>query len=286
MLSGCGACMRDVPTATGLDAGIGAKNRERLAVLHRTLPGPFTADDAAAALGISHAEAARIAGYLASKGWLSRVRRGLFTVVPLEANVPDAWRADPWLVAARVFAPCYIGGWSACEHWGLTEQLFRSILVVSAEPQRRAQVTVQGTEFRVATRNPEKLFGTRKVWRGHDRVEVSDPTRTLVDVLDDPSIGGGIRNVADVVQVYFLGDHRDDDLLVSYADRLGNRTVFKRLGFLLEILDVGASDLTETCLSRRSAGLAKLDPSIRRSGRITKRWGLRINAQIQAGTDA
>jgi len=273
--------MRDIP-ATGL----GAKNRERLAVLHRALPGPFTAEDAAAALGVSRAEAARIAGYLATKGWLSRIRRGMFTVVPLEADVPEAWRADPWLVAARVFAPCYIGGWSACEHWGLTEQLFRSILVVSAEPQRRAQVTVQGTEFRVATRKPDALFATRKIWRGRDSVEVSDPTRTLVDVLDDPSIGGGIRNVADVIGVYFSGDLRDDDLLVSYADRLGNRTVFKRLGFLLGSLEVDAPDLIETCLARRSAGLAKLDPSIRLSGRITKRWGLRINAQIQAGLDA
>lgn len=273
--------MRDTPIATGL----GAENRERLAVLHRALAGPFTADDAAKALGVSRAEAARIAGYLASKGWLSRVRRGLFIVVPLEADVPEAWRADPWLVAARVFAPCYIGGWSACEHWGLTEQLFRSILVVSAEPQRRARVTVQGTEFRVATRKPGALFGTRKVWRGRDRIDVSDPTRTLVDVLDDPSIGGGIRNVADVIAVYFSGDHRDDELLVGYADRLGNRTVFKRLGFLLDSLEVDAPDLIETCLSRRSAGLAKLDPSIRRSGRITKRWGLRINAQIQAGVD-
>jgi len=265
--------------------GLGSANRERLAALHRALPGPFTAEDAAEVLGVSRDEAARIAGYLASKGWLSRVRRGLFTVVPLEADIPKAWRADPWLVAARVFAPCYIGGWSACEHWSLTEQLFRSVLVVSAAPQRSAQVTVQGTEFRVASRKPDALFGMRKVWRDRERVDVSDPTKTIVDVLDDPSIGGGIRNVADVLDAYFSGDHRDDELLVRYADRLGNRTVFKRLGYLLESLDVDAPDLIETCLSRRSAGISKLDPSIRSGGRITKRWGLRINAQIQVAAN-
>jgi predicted transcriptional regulator of viral defense system len=260
--------------------GLGPANRERLAVLHRALPGPFTADDAAEALDISRDEAARIAGYLASKGWLSRVRRGLFTVVPLEADVPEEWRADPWLVAARVFAPCYIGGWSACEHWSLTEQLFRSVLVVSAQPQRSTQVTVQGTEFRIATRKPDALFGTRKVWRGRERVEVSDPTRTIVDVLDDPSIGGGIRNVADILDVYISGDQRDDELLIAYGDRLGNRTVFKRLGYLLETLDIDAPKLIKECLSRRSAGISKLDPSIHSGGRITKHWGLRINAQI------
>lgn len=261
--------------------GLGSANRERLIVLHRAFTGPFTAEDAAAALGVSHREAARITGYLASKGWLSRVRRGLFTVVPLEADVPEAWRADPWLVATRVFAPCYIGGWSACEHWSLTEQLFRSVLVVSAEPRRSTQVMLQGTEFRVATRKQEALFGTRKVWRGRERVDVSDPTKTIVDMLDDPSIGGGIRNVADVLDTYLSGELRDDELLVGYADRLGNRTVFKRLGYLLEALAIDAPDLVATCLSRRSAGIGKLDPSIRSDGHITKRWGLRINAQIQ-----
>lgn len=270
--------MRDVPIA----AGLGAKNRERLAVLHRALPGPFTAQEASEALEISRDEAARITGYLASKGWLSRVQRGLFTVVPLEADIPEAWRADPWLVAARVFAPCYIGGWSACEHWSLTEQLFRSVLVVTAKPQRRAHMAVQGTEFRVASRKPETLFGLRKVWRGRERVDVSDPTRTVLDVLDDPSIGGGIRNVADVLDAYLSGDHRDDKRLIDYADRLGNRTALKRLGYLVESLEVDASDLVDACLVRRSAGIAKLDPSIRSDGRITKRWGLRINAQIQS----
>lgn len=270
--------MSDIPRLKGL----GSENRGRLMVLHRAFPGPFTAEDAATALEIPPDEAARIAGYLASKGWLSRVRRGLFIVVPLEADIPEEWRADPWLVAARVFAPSYIGGWSACEHWGLTEQLFRSVLVVTATPQRSATMTVQGTEFRVATRQPGALFGTRKVWRGRERVDVSDPTKTIVDVLDDPSIGGGIRTVADVLEEYLSGDHRDDDLLVGYTDQLGNRTVFKRLGYLLETLDPDASGLIETCLSRRSAGLAKLDPSIRSDGRITKRWGLRVNAQIRA----
>lgn len=274
--------MRDTPQMKGLSA----QNRERLMALHRALSGPFDADEAAEALGVSRAEAARIVGYLASKGWLSRIRRGLFTVVPLEADAPESWRADPWLIAARVFAPCYIGGWSACEHWGLTEQLFRSVLVVTGKPQRSANVTVQGTEFRLASRKADALFGTDTVWRGRGQVKVSDPTKTIVDVLDDPSLGGGIRNAAEVVHEYFSGEYRDDRLLVDYADRAGNRTAFKRLGYLLEALEIDAPNLLEISRARRSAGLTKLDPSIRSRGRIAKRWGLRINAHVDATVGA
>jgi predicted transcriptional regulator of viral defense system len=266
--------------------GLGPRHRERLAAMHRSLPGPFTADDAAVTLGIPREEAARIVGYLASKGWLSRIRRGLFTVVPLEAVTPEAWRADPWLVAARLFEPCYVGGWSACEHWSLTEQLFRAILVVTSTPQRKAEITVQGTPFRVVTRSKKLLFGTRRVWRGRSHVEVSDPSRTVVDLLDNPSIGGGLRSVADVLDVYFSSEHRDDRLVVDYGDRLDNRAVFKRLGYLLEALEIEAPVLIEACLTRKSAGLSKLDPSIRENGRITNRWGLRINAQVSAGNSA
>lgn len=263
---------------SGRGGGLTEQNRIRLSALHRALPGPFTADDAAHALDVDRSEAARLLGYLASKGWLSRVRRGLFTVVPLEADTPGAWRADPWLVAARVFEPCYIGGWSACEHWDLTEQLFRSIVVVTSRPQRTTRPAIQRSEFVVAVRKSPALFGTRPVWRGRDRVDVSDPSRTIIDVLDDPALGGGIRHVADVLAEYAESSHRDDDLVVAYGDRLGNRTVFKRLGFLVERLELDAPQLVAACLERRSSGVSELDPTVASAGRITTRWGLRVNA--------
>lgn len=273
----------DTAALTPLDpapGGIGPAYRAHLAGLSRAFDGPFTAAEAAEVLAVDRATASRITGYLASRGWLARVRRGLYVAVPLEATAPGEWRADPWLVAAHVFEPCYIGGWSACEHWGLTEQLFRDLLVVTAQPQRGSAVRLQGADFHVVVRQPAALFGTRPVWRGRERVDVSDPSRTVVDILDDPAIGGGIRHVADVVAEYFRSEHRNDDRLLAYIERLGNRTVFKRLGYLLEALEIDAPDLLKVCLERKSAGISALDPSIDAKGKITKRWNLRLNARV------
>lgn len=263
-------------------AGISQVYRGHLSALTRAFDGPFTAEEAAAVLAVDAATAARVTGYLASRGWLARIRRGLFAPVPLEATAPAEWRADPWLVAARVFDPCYIGGWSACEHWGLTEQLFRDVLVVTAQPQRTSKVQLQGADFHVVARQPAALFGTRGVWRGRERVDVSDPSRTVVDILDDPPIGGGIRHVADIVAEYFRSEHRNDDRLTAYIERFGNRTVFKRLGYLVEALRLDAPDLVTVCLERKSAGISALDPSISAKGKITKRWNLRVNARVSA----
>ena len=275
-------------TAPGLQpAGIGHRYRDYLERLHRGTSAAFDVSQAAGILDLDRDTTARLLGYLARRGWLSRVRRGLYVPVPLDARRTGEWVEDPWIVADRVFEPCYIGGWSACEHWELTEQLFRTVLVITGRNVRRSDVEFPGARFHVTSRAPELIFGTAGVWRGHTRVQVSDPSRTIIDILDAPRIGAGLRHSADVLHEYLLSEHRDDKLLIEYGDRVGNRTVFKRLGYLLEARERGAGldvdALVNACLDRRSAGVTALDPSSQAHGRIMRRWGLRINANVAGG---
>lgn len=269
-----------MPTVPSSPAGISQANRHLLELLHQKAEGPFSAIDAAGFLGSDIAEARRLLGYLARRGWLARVRQGLYVPVPLESRHPGEWHEDSWVVAAKSLSPCYIGGWSACEHWGLTEQLFRTVVVVTARRVRHRRLDLQGTPFWIRVLPKEKLFGTRPVWRGRVRVAVSDPSRTLVDILDDPALGGGIRHVADIVAEYVTGEMRDAGLLVEYAERIGNRTVFKRLGHILEALAIDDPELLDACRERVSTGLTKLDPAVSAPGRIVRRWGLRVNVEL------
>ena len=268
------------PTEQG--KGIEGPNRLLLDTLHGKMTGPFSALEASELLLLDLSNTRRRLSYLAARGWLSRVRQGLYTLVPLGATSPSMWREDPWVAAAKTFVPGYIGGWSACEHWGLTEQIFRDVVVITAATVRCKLVTIQDTIFRVKHVADTKIFGTRIVWRGQTKVQVSDPSRTIIDVLNDPSLGGGIRHVAEIVETYFASDDRDDAVIITYAIRLGNRTVFKRLGFLIEELRIDAADLMTQCLALKSNGLSLLDPSGSRNGRIIKRWELRVNARIAA----
>jgi predicted transcriptional regulator of viral defense system len=272
-------------TASGVGlspAGIGQHNRRTLEILHRDAGPVFGVAEAARVLGVDRAEAARLLGYLARRGWLARVRRGLYVPVPLDSRRPGEWTEDPWVVAAHAFSPCYVGGWSACEHWGLTEQLFRTLLVVTARRVHERDVVLQGMPFQLTARPKDKMFGTVGVWRAQTRVQVSDPSRTIVDMLDEPRLGGGMRTVGEVLGEYMANEQRDDELLVSYGDRLGNRTIFKRLGYLLEHSGFDADALVAACLARRSSGLTKLDPAVEADGRIVRRWGLRVNVEVAA----
>ncbi len=260
--------------------GISRENRRVLEALHRRTRGPFGPADAADHLGLELDRASTLLRYLARRGWLSRVRRGLYVPVPLESHRSGEWHEDPWIVANTVFEPCYIGGWSAAEHWSLTDQIFRELIIFSARRVRHRSVEIQGTPMRVKVIAPTKMFGTTPVWRGQLRVAVSDPSRTIVDILDDPKVGGGIRHVAEVLEEYFAGELRADDHLLSYVDRLGNRTVFKRLGYLLETLEIEAPELVRACLERQSSGITALDPAVHASGRVTRRWNLRVNVSL------
>ena len=261
--------------------GISGKNRLLLTALHRNFVGPFTAKEAAEALGLSAPECHRLLSYLSGRGWLTRIRRGLYGLVSLDTTHPDEWVGDPWVLAAKLYGPSYyIGGWSACEHWDLTEQLFRETVVVTSRRARRRDSLVHGIPLLVRFTSEEKIFGSSFVWRDQTRVNVSDPSRTVVDLLSDPPLGGGIRHVADVLETCYHSDHWDEALLGDYLGRLGNRTVYKRLGYLVEVLGLDAPDLLRECEFGMSSGISLLDPSLPVRGTSLRRWNLRLNATV------
>lgn len=117
-----------------------------------------------------------------------------------------------------------------------------------------------GALFSLKHVDERKLFGTKNVWRHQTRVPVSDVHRTVIDMLDDPPVGGGIQHVADCLAAYLRHPDRDDEKLIDYAMRLSNGAVFKRFGFLAERLPDGAG-LARLCERHLSGGHAKLDPA-------------------------
>jgi len=202
-----------------------------------------------------------------------RVRRGLYVPVPLESSTPDIALEDAWVIADRLFAPCYIGGWSAAEHWGFTEQVFRSTLVVTTRRPRARRVEARGAVFIVRTVGKSAMFGFKPVWRGRVKVNVADPTRTILDMFDTPALGGGIRSVLDMLKSYLASKYHDPQLLIQYANQLGNKAVFKRLGYLVATFFPNEVEIITECRKRLSAGNAKLDPKLP-TERLVTAWRL------------
>lgn len=230
--------------------------------------------DVTRALGVSRAQAAKHLSRWAQQGWLRRVGPGAYVPVPLQLLGSGQVLEDPWILVPALFAPAYVGGRTAAEHWDLTEQIFRDIMVFTARPVRQRSLERQNAIFTLKKIREQAIFGTRTVWRGRTKVAVSDVHRTIIDMLDDPSVGGGIQHVADCLGEYLKHPDSDPDQLIEYGDRLGNGAVFKRLGFLAE-RQSGGTGLAAAARDRLTKGHAKLDPALDCS-RLVTRWRLRV----------
>lgn len=230
--------------------------------------------DVANALKLNRTEAAQRLSRWAEQGWLTRVGRGAYVAASIDTMGSDRVLDDPWVLVPALFAPAYIGGRTAAEHWDLTEQIFKDILVMTAQAVRQRRQERHGALFSLKHIDERKLFGTKSVWRHQTRVPVSDVHRTVIDMLDDSAVGGGIQHVADCLAAYLRRDDRDDEKLIEYAVRLGNGAVFKRLGFLAERLPDGI-ELARLCTPHLTGGHAKLDPAQDGSHVVTN-WRLRV----------
>jgi predicted transcriptional regulator of viral defense system len=237
----------------------------------------------------AHAASKRLA-VLANRGWLRRMRRGTYQIVPLEAtSKTSSPYDDPWTLAATEFAPCYIGGWSAAEYWGLTEQLFRDTFVVTAANVRSTHITVGGLAFRLARVSSERAIGDAKVWQRTIQVSCSSPERTIVDAANSPFWIGGIRHLVDVLTRYAERPSNDLDAFDrSLTDHIRGAGA-KRLGFIAEQLINDETDeraretlafITNAAREHRTHGVVKLDPGIRSRGHMNTAWGLWVNTEV------
>lgn len=250
------------------------RGRARLAAVIQAASDVVRIDDVVQVLDVSRGRAAKLLSRWTEQGWLRRVGAGAYVPVQLDMLGSEQVVQDPWILVPVLFAPAYIGGRTAAEHWDLTEQMFRDIVVFTARPVRQSTIERQGAVFTLRHIREELIFGTKTVWRGQTRIAVSDVHRTVVDMLNDPAAGGGIQHVADCFDQYLKRGDRDFTRLIGYAERLGNGAIFKRLGFLSE-RHAEARALAEEAKVRLTKGHARLDPTLA-CERLVTRWRLRV----------
>lgn len=251
--------------------GLSATSRSLLSRLLRDSPSVITTSEAADALGLTPAMAARRLAAWSRAGWLARIQRGAYVPVPIESESSDIALEDSWAVAAAMFEPCYVGGWSAAEHWGLTEQIFSSLCVMTTKRPRDRKPILRKTRFELHTVSATQFIGLKTVWRGGTRVQLSDPARTIIDMMSDPALGGGIRHVAEMLATLLHEHPKDAAKLTDYAAKLRIGAIYKRLGYILQRDHPDQAQLIAECQAKLSAGYAKLDPALP-ADRLVTAW--------------
>ncbi len=150
----------------------------------------------------------------------------------------------------------------------MTDQMFRDMVVCTARPTRKKTVKRHNTVFTLKHAREEMIFGTRKLRRSRSNVLVSDPHRTTIDMLDDPSLDRNIVHAAECFDAY-LRENSSITLTVSATARYSKDSDFSPSG----------NRSPEISCRRRNfvspKGHAKLDPAFECEWLIT-RWRLRV----------
>lgn len=253
--------------------GLKKKGRLLLAKLLQASPEIITVAQAAKALQFDAKKTAITLAAFAKRGWLSRLRRGLYIKVPLQSTTSEVFPEDPRLIAQEVFQPCYIAGWSAAMHWELTEQIFNTIYIATTKKVHKRELDINGLKFVIKTISTTKFFGTKQIWAGKTKFAISDASKTIIDCLNDPTMAGGIRMTCDFLKNYFNSKEKNLTLLIEYAEKIHSSTVYKRLGYLLELNFPTEKELIALCQKKIKKGYSQLDPASP-GKKLATRWGL------------
>jgi predicted transcriptional regulator of viral defense system len=255
---------------------LGPRSALLVTALHERARPIFTLAEAQSITGLNDTSARTLVHKLVGRGVATRLRPGVFQLVPPELGREREYMGNPYVVARELMGgkPYYLSHASAMDIHDMVTQPQLVVCVTSPKPMRGRSVL--GTEFRFIRCKPEHFFGTTDHWvTKQEKVTVSDLERTVLDGLRQPEYCGGVTEVAKGLWI------RRTDMsvgrLVEYAIRLGVGAVMHRLGFLLEVYDVGTVADRERLRENAGGTYSLLDPILPSQGKYTTRWHLRLN---------
>lgn len=257
------------------------KSRQIIGLLSKHAPnGLLDIETASKALEIEHKKVSVRLSALSKRGWIQRVRRGLYYILPLEAKPgQETMMDDPFILANQLFKEYYIGGWSAAEYWALTDQIFNSVFIVTTENLRAKTISLFGYTFNILRVANIDNAGLKKVWRKNIQIQISTAERMIADSLRNPSMCGGIRTLASIISEYDKKTDKNYDALIEIIKKIGNGATWKRLGYIFDELKLN-DYVSKIAEKEISSGIVKLDPSIISRGDFIKKWGLWANASL------
>jgi len=234
----------------------------------------FALKDVITKLDCTYANAKVIVNRLVKKKWIVQLKRGTYLIVPLNAGPRAQYTEHEFVIASYLVKPYYIAYWSALNYHALTEQIPLTVFI--ATTKRSKERRILDANYRFVTLNQRKFFGLRKITISKHSINISDKEKTIIDCLDHPEYCGGIIEAAKAL--WNASREVSYEKLLRYAMKIGNQSVLKRLGFLLESLEITIPEETIAAIHERmSKGFSALDPTESKKGTYNTRWNLLVN---------
>jgi len=234
----------------------------------------FTFDQAMELTPIGRDSVKKLIYNLTKKRRIQRIERGKYLFIPVSVRGRRAYSEKGTIIAANLIDPYYLSYWTALNFYGWTEQPSQTIFI--ATTKQKAPLNVKGMTFKFIRLRPNRFFGYRRLRDGPYKIAVADKEKTIVDCLDQPRY---CREIVEAAKGIWNGRNEIDFYkILTYAERMKNGAVVKRLGYIMQTLEILTPDFRQKLLSRVKRGIVNLDPDGSKArGRIIPEWQLRAN---------
>jgi len=215
---------------------------------------------------------------LVKKGWLQRLDRGVYLLIPFEAGPERFWSESPLVIAPFLIQPSAVAYWSALHYWNMTEQIPRITFIQSTK--RKRPMEILGVRFQFVFIKEEHFFGVLESKVNEKKIKVTDREKTLIDCADRPELSGGITQLSQSLQ----NEHTQVDWpkLDTYLERWGGGTVVKRLGYLVDTLEIPIPERNlrlQRWKELLTHGISPLEPGAGKNGPIVTSWRIQVNVR-------
>ena len=217
---------------------------------------------------------------MTKRGLLMRLKEGVYYIIPYESD-PAGFMPDRHLIAEHLVndANHYIGYYSAMQIHNLITQPFLKEQIVVSRQIRPTIIKIKNIPFQFIYHNENHFFGVKKIMVDNaHKVQCSDLEKTIVDCLFKPDYAGGIVEIAKAI--YQTKDKIKYDTLLEYIVQFKSQAVLKRLGFLLETLNV-ETDMIEKLQMLRKPSYVVLDTELPAAGKLISRWQIQLNIDVE-----
>ncbi len=217
---------------------------------------------------------------MTKRGLLMRIKGGVYYIIPYEQS-PEEFMPEWHLLADCLVSECeyYIGYYSALQLHNLITQPSLKEQVVVSKQQRPSTLLVKDIPFQFIYHNEKHFFGFKKVWvDSFNKVRCSDLEKTIIDCLFKPDYAGGIVEIGRAI--YMSRNKINYDKLFEYSRKFKSQAVIKRLGFLLETLEI-ETHIIDQLQQEKTISYVLLDTELPKSGPLISRWSIQQNLGIE-----
>lgn len=172
-----------------------------------------------------------VAHRLVRKGWLERVRRGIYRLIPADRGPQGIADTHPLIAGSFLGRPHFYSFGTACSHHGLTQQVFSEITVACQEPRR--PLTARAHRYVFVRMPADRFFGFEESRVLGEAVPMADRERAMLDALDRPDLAGGIGEVSGILRKGFRQCHWGR--LGEYLRRRKASSLAQRLGYFMDL---------------------------------------------------